>query len=65
MTGRIEAIAREAVRRTARAAAARIAAALPGVEVEAGDDRVVLSGRGLARRLSRDPVLRWLGSLWR
>lgn len=69
MTGgsdaRIAAIAAAAERRGVAEATARIAAALPDVTVEADGNRIVLSGRGLARRLARDPVLRWPGGLWR
>lgn len=45
--------------------AARAADALPGVTVDAGDEGLVLSGRGLARRLLHDGALRWIGSLMR
>jgi hypothetical protein len=38
---------------------------LPGVSVEAEPGRVVISGRGLARRMLRDPAFRWLGGLIR
>jgi hypothetical protein len=51
-----------------RAAARLVAAAretLPGVSVEAEPGRVVISGRGLARRMLRDPAFRWLGGLIR
>lgn len=63
--------ARAATLGAARAerAAARLADAaretLPGVSVEADAGRVVISGRGLGRRLLRDPALRWLGGLIR
>lgn len=54
--------------RAANAAAERLAdearAALPGVAVTAEDGRVVLAGRGLARRMLLDPALRWPGG-WR
>ncbi|AQR74433.1 hypothetical protein [Sphingomonas sp. LM7] len=65
LEARAEAIgARAAVRAAARVAdAAR--AALPGVSVEAEPGRVVVSGRGLARRWLRDPAIRWLGGLLR
>lgn len=65
LRARIAAIGEAAARRTAKAAAARIAAALPGIAVEAVGTEVVLRARGLERRLARDPVLRWIGSLWR
>jgi hypothetical protein len=55
--------------RAATRAAARLAEAareaLPGVSVEAEPGRVVISGRGLGRRLLRDPAFRWLGGLIR
>jgi alpha-beta hydrolase superfamily lysophospholipase len=40
----------------------RITDAVPGLTVAAEADRVVLSGRGLARRAVTDPLLRDLGS---
>ena len=39
--------------------------ALPGVSVAAEPGRVVISGRGLARRWLHDPAFRWLGGLLR
>lgn len=38
---------------------------LPGVEVRATDDGIELKGRGLIQRLAREPVLRWIGKLFR
>lgn len=64
-SARIAAIAAAAERRATADAAARIANALPGVGVEVAGSRITLSARGLARRVARDPVLRWLGRLWR
>lgn len=51
-------------RATALAArlAGRIAEAAPGVTAVAETDRVILTGRGLARRAVTDPLLRGLGS---
>jgi hypothetical protein len=41
--------------------AERVAAGAPrGVEIGVEGERVVLSGRGLGRRLLIDPALRWL-----
>lgn len=41
--------------------AERIAAELPtGVAVEADQEEVRISGRGLGRRFALDPALRWL-----
>lgn len=40
----------------------RVAEAVPGVSATAQADRVVLTGRGLARRAVADPLLRDLGS---
>lgn len=69
MRARLEArgaaIAAEAQRRAIAALAERVAAEVPDVDVEAQEDGVVLSGRGLARRLIDEPVLRWIGSLMR
>ena len=42
--------------------AERVADAVPGVAVSVEADRVVLTGRGLARRAVTDPLLRDLGS---
>lgn len=45
-------------------AVARVAAALaavPGVRAEAGEDGVVVRGRGLRRRWLNDARLRWIG----
>jgi len=52
-----EARARDVARRLAEAAAAEAPA---GVRVEASDEGVRLSGRGLARRMVTEPALRWL-----
>lgn len=69
MRARLEArgvaIAAEARQRAIVALAERVAAEVPGVAVEPQEDGVVLSGRGLARRLIDEPVLRWIGSLMR
>jgi hypothetical protein len=59
------AIAAEAQRRAIATLAERAEVQVPGVSVEAEADGVVLSGRGLARRLIDEPALRWIGSLWR
>lgn len=65
----LEARARIAGEQAVTRATARLAEAardaLPGVSVEADFGRVVISGRGLARRMLRDPALRWLGGLMR
>ena len=45
--------------------AARVEDQIPGVSVIAGQGEVVLSGRGLARRMLVDPALRWIGGLLR
>lgn len=42
-----------------------IGAVLPDVAVTAIEDGIELKGRGLARRLVTDPVLRWIGRLLR
>jgi hypothetical protein len=61
--------ARQAGDRAAAKAGMRLAdalrGALPGVSVEAEPGRVVISGRGLRRRLLRDWALRWPGGLLR
>ena len=59
---RLEARGRAIGEAAAGRAASRLAERLgevPGVQAEAGDDRVVLSGRGLWRRL------RWIGGYLR
>lgn len=45
--------------------AGRVGDALQGVTAEIDGDGVVLTGRGLAARLMREPALRWIGSLAR
>ncbi len=53
---------REQVRAMVDATAARIAAtydAVPGVRAFIDGERVVVEGRGLARRRIEDPRLRW------
>lgn len=66
MTG-IEARAEAAGARAAARAAERLAEAaaeaLPGITAQAEGSRVVVSGRGLARRMLSEPALRWLGGL--
>ena len=52
--------ARAARRRRDKLAAALGDEAPAGVEVSAEEEGVVLSGRGLGRRLALDPGLRWL-----
>jgi len=65
----LEARARIAGEQAVTRAASRLAEAareaLPGISVEADSARVVISGRGLARRMLRDPAFRWLGGLLR
>ena len=67
MMERLEARGRDGGERAAAVAAERLAvaarAALPGVAVEVAPEGVTISGRGLARRVLRDPALRWLGGL--
>ncbi|WP_404336195.1 hypothetical protein AB2M62_18525 [Sphingomonas sp. MMS12-HWE2-04] len=68
MTGleaRGDAIAAQAVAAATERLADAAEAALPGLAVTAESDRVVIRGRGLARRLLADPALRWLGGLIR
>ena len=48
-----------------RGALAERLRALGGVAVEEHDDGVVLSGRGLARRVMADPRLLWVAGWWR
>lgn len=64
----LEAMARQAARLAERRAAARRSqlaarigdAAPKDVTVTVEDEAVVMSGRGLVRRLTLDPALRWL-----
>jgi len=65
LDARGDAIAARAVARATARLAAAAGAALPGLRVRAEEGRVVISGRGLARRLLADPALRWLGGLLR
>lgn len=69
MMEELEARGRAIGERAAERAVARLAtearAALPALEVEAGDGRVTIAGRGLVRRWLTDPALRWLGGLLR
>lgn len=62
---RADALARAARTRAVARIAAAVGDALPGIEVTTEGGAVVLSGRGLARRLLADPRLRWIGSLGR
>ena len=48
-----------------RGALAERLRALGGVSVEERDDGVVLSGRGLVRRMMADPRLLWVAGWWR
>jgi len=57
-----EQVGRQAVAAAIERGAARIAAALPDITVDATADGVVLSGRGLSRRWVADVRLRWIGS---
>lgn len=62
----IEAIAEAARQRATKAAAERIGEALddiPGIDVTAEPEGVTIRAPGLAKRLLRDPRLRWLASL--
>lgn len=57
--------AQHAARRRARALSTELAAriegeGLRGLAVEANEDGVRLSGRGLGRRFALEPALRWL-----
>ena len=68
MTGleeRRAALAQRAVADATVRLAAAADAALLGLTVTAEGDRVVIAGRGLARRMLADPALRWLGGLLR
>lgn len=51
--------------RAAARGAGRLRGELPGVDVTAGSDAIVLSGRGLWRRWTNDARLRAIGSLIR
>lgn len=59
------AIAARAVPRATARVADAIGATLPGVTAEPVAGGVVLTGRGLTRRLADDGGLRWIGSLLR
>jgi hypothetical protein len=65
MSARIEARAEAAVAEAVERLAARLGEAVPGAEVTVEPGQVVLSGRGLARRMLAEPGLRWPGGLLR
>jgi len=65
LEARGRAIGERAAERAVERLAAEARAALPGLEIEAGDGRVTIAGRGLGRRWLADPALRWLGGLLR
>lgn len=61
LTKRIEARARRRAKARSRELAERMRETAPaGVTVDAVDDAVRLSGRGLLRRYFIDPAVRWL-----
>lgn len=66
---RIEAAARDIAARAQTAAIDRTAAAIqdavPDATVSAEPGRVLVEGRGLARRWAMSAALRWIGSLLR
>lgn len=63
MSARVEARAEAAAEAAVARLAARLGEAVPGAEVTVEPGRVVLSGRGLARRMLAEPALRWPGGL--
>jgi hypothetical protein len=65
MSARVEARAAAAVEEAVARLAARLGDAVPGADVTVEPGRVVLSGRGLARRMLAEPALRWPGGLLR
>lgn len=65
MSARVDARAEAAAEAAIERLAAQLGEAVPGAEVRVEPGRVVLSGRGLARRMLRDPALRWPGGLLR
>jgi hypothetical protein len=65
LIARGEAIATRGQRRAVARVADAVGAAMPGVDVTPGEDGVTLAAPGLARRMLREPSLRWIGSLLR
>jgi hypothetical protein len=55
----VETIAARAQARAVARVAGAVRAAVPGVRVEAGHDRVIIAGR----RIARDARLRWIAGL--
>lgn len=61
LTMRAAALAREAARRRRDELAETLREEAPaGVRIEAAEEGVALSGRGLGRRFALEPALRWL-----
>ena len=66
MTQRVARIAEQRRERLRGAAAARLAEGVPaGIAVEAVEEGVLLSGRGLRRRMAREPELRTIVAVLR
>lgn len=63
LQARVEAKAERKAHERAAALAEEMDRVLPGVAAEARKGAVILSGRGLRRRLALDPRLLW--SVWR
>ena len=63
LAGRMRAIGAERVADATGRIAEAVRAEVPGVSVEAGDGEVLLSARGLSRRMMTDARLRWIGGL--
>lgn len=65
LEARGRAIGADAQARTIGSTAARLREALPDVAVTTEEGAVLLSGRGLLRRLTEDARLRWIGGMLR
>ncbi|MBO9712961.1 hypothetical protein [Sphingomonas sp.] len=61
LEARAEAIGRSGVARAVARLVVLLGEALPGAGVEAGEDQVVVRGRGLIE----DPALRWIAGWFR
>lgn len=65
LEARGRAIGAEAQARAMASTAARLREALPDVAVTIEESAVLLSGRGLLRRLAEDARVRWIGGMLR
>jgi hypothetical protein len=65
LEARLAAIAEHARQAAITQARARIEGEIPGIDITADADGLVLSGPGLSCRMIDEPALRWIGSVVR